>query len=89
MKTQREKALTWWNSLRGYHQNDLALDYYGVTLVVDDEIEFIWLREIPQEKLYTKEEHIANIKAFAEEFVANTDTAYKQADIDKWITQNL
>ena len=38
---------------------------------------------------WNREEHIANIKAFAKEFVANTDTAYKQADIDKWIENNL
>ena len=38
---------------------------------------------------WNKEEHIASIKAFAKEFVANTETAYKQADIDKWISNNL
>lgn len=38
---------------------------------------------------WSREEHISNIKAFAKEFVANTDTAYKQADIDNWILNNL
>lgn len=38
---------------------------------------------------WSREEHITNIKAFAKEFVANTNTAYKQADIDKWIENNL
>jgi len=89
MKTQRQKAIDWWNTLGATRQNDIALDYFGSTLIMDDEVEFIYLREVTQERLYTREEHIANIKAFAEEFVANTDTAYKQADIDKWITENL
>ena len=43
----------------------------------------------PIKDSWNREEHIANIKAFAKEFVANTDTAYKQADIDKWIENNL
>ena len=43
----------------------------------------------PIKDSWNREEHIANIKAFAKEFVANTDTAYKQADIDKWIKNNL
>ena len=43
----------------------------------------------PIKNSWNREEHIANIKAFAKEFVANTDTAYKQADIDKWIENNL
>ena len=43
----------------------------------------------PIKNSWNREEHIANIKAFAKEFVANTDTAYKQAVIDKWIENNL
>ena len=43
----------------------------------------------PIKDSWNREEHIANIKAFAKEFVANTNTAYKQADIDKWIENNL
>ena len=43
----------------------------------------------PIKNSWNREEHIANIKAFSKVFVANTDTAHKQADIDKWIEENL
>lgn len=38
---------------------------------------------------FTRKQHIENIKAFAKVFVANTETAYKQAEIDKWIDENI
>lgn len=56
MSTQRQKSIKWWNSLGNTKRNDLALDYWGNTLITDDEIEFIFLREIPQEKLYDEKE---------------------------------
>lgn len=56
METQRQKSIKWWNTLGNTKRNDLALDYYGSTLIMDDEIEFIFLREIPQEKLYDEKE---------------------------------
>jgi|GEM_PF-5364488 len=58
MKTQRQQAVSWWNTLGSTKQNDLALDYYGSTLLMDDEIEFIYLREVLPPKLYSEEEII-------------------------------
>jgi hypothetical protein len=38
---------------------------------------------------WSREEMIKNIKSFADVFVANTNTACKQFDIDNWIKENL
>lgn len=38
---------------------------------------------------WNREELVIKIKEFAEKFVANTNTAYKQKDISDWIEQNL
>ena len=38
---------------------------------------------------YSREEIVKLIKVFSEEFVANTNTAYKQKDINNWIKENL
>lgn len=38
---------------------------------------------------WNKEEVIKSIKNFAEKFVANTNTAYKQKEINEWIEENL
>lgn len=65
---------------------DIPLDETEFDLVVDED-NCITIKKV--QNTFTREEHIANIKAFAKEFVANTDTAYKQADIDKWISENL
>lgn len=55
MKTQKQKALNWWNKLPKLTQIDLALDYFSSEYLMDDDIEFIYLKEIPQEN-YTKED---------------------------------
>jgi hypothetical protein len=38
---------------------------------------------------WDKKELIDIIKSFADQFVANTDTAYKQAEIDNWIEDTI
>jgi hypothetical protein len=54
--TQKQQALLWWNRLRAVRKDDLALDYFGAILIYDDEIEYIWLKEVPPKKVYTEEE---------------------------------
>jgi len=47
----------------------------------------IWSRMF--EAMWTKKEVASKIHEFAKEFVANTDTAYKQREINEWIESNL
>lgn len=54
--TQRQQAIDYWNSLTAHKRSELSLDYFGSTLIWDEEVEEIWLKECPQEKLYTREE---------------------------------
>ena len=56
MKTQRQKSIDWWNSLTRGTKEEIALDNYGSTLIMDDEIEELWLKEVPKEKTYTEKE---------------------------------
>lgn len=56
MKTQRQKAIDWYNGLGKYKRDMLSLDYYGSILIFDDEIESMYIHYVPQEKLYTEKE---------------------------------
>jgi len=42
MKTQ-PKHIIWWNTLGDRKRDELAMDYYGSDLIMDDEIEAIFL----------------------------------------------
>lgn len=55
METTRQQAMNWWNTLSKIKQDDLALDWYGSKLLWDEEIEHIYLKEIPPKKVYTEE----------------------------------
>lgn len=82
METQRQKSIKWWNSLGKTKRTDLSSFYFGTDLLMDDEIESIFLKEIPPEKLYSKGEIFALI------------SAYNNANIDspnmlKFIQENL
>jgi len=65
-------------------EKDLIMDY---VLKVDPKDNTITVKRYKGQ--WNREEHEANIWAFAKEFVANTDTAYRKAEIQKWITDNL
>lgn len=92
MKLQRQQSIDWWNSLGNTKRNDLALDYYGSTLVMDDEIEFIFLREVPQEKLYNREE-VVNFGNKIREYCKDgwkSDSLHKVFfEWDEFIKENL
>lgn len=67
---------------------DLA--YYGLSepgIKINSKDNTITIKKLKDN--CNREEHIINIKKFAKEFVANTNTAYKQKDIDDWISNNL
>jgi len=85
MKT-RDRALTWYNSMGRTKREELSIDYYGSTLLDDVEIIEMYFEEVPHKNL---EETVAFLKLFAEKFVANTDTAYKDREIREWINENL
>jgi len=44
MKTQ-PKHIIWWNTLGDRKRDELAMDYYGSALIMDDEIEKIYTEE--------------------------------------------
>jgi len=44
MKTQ-PKHIIWWNTLGDRKRDELAMDYYGSDLIMDDEIEKIYTEE--------------------------------------------
>ena len=54
--TEKQQAINYWNSLTAHKRSELALDYFGSTLILDDEIIQIWLKEYPKEKVYVKKE---------------------------------
>lgn len=54
--TQRQQAIDYWNSLTAHKRSELSLDYFGSTLIWDEEVEAIWLKECLQEKLYSVKE---------------------------------
>lgn len=56
MKTTRQQAIDWWNSLGKTKRTDLSLDYYGCTLLMDSEVEAMWIKEVPEEKIYSEQE---------------------------------
>jgi len=56
METTKQKALLWWNSMSNFTRDELALEYCATYNIMDYEIEFIYLEEVPQEKLYTEKE---------------------------------
>jgi predicted phosphoadenosine phosphosulfate sulfurtransferase len=60
MKTQREKSIDYWNALGKTKRDELSLEYYGTLsyYLMDDEVEQIWIREIPQPKVYSEEDMI-------------------------------
>lgn len=56
MKTTRERGLDWYNKLPKLEQEELALDYYGCILLMDSEVEVMYLKEVPEEKMYSEQE---------------------------------
>jgi hypothetical protein len=46
--------IKWFNDLPKLKKEELALTYYGTAILWDDEIEYIWSEEVPQERLYTE-----------------------------------
>lgn len=65
-------------------EKDLIMDY---VIHVDPKDNTVTLKKYKEQ--WSRKEHEENIWAFAKEFVANTDTAYRKAEIQKWITDNL
>lgn len=55
MKTTKQKSLDWFNGLGKTKRDELSRDYYGSELLWDDEIEAMWMKEVPQEN-YTKKD---------------------------------
>jgi hypothetical protein len=89
MKTQKQDALAWWNSLTRNKRDELALDYYATPLIIDDEIVHIYLSEVAQEKTYTEEELLnlcENAYDSGRYSIINKDT---DETFDKWVKQNL
>lgn len=60
-----------------------------IQIETPDESELIDIKIIEPKESWSKNEIIDIIKNFAEEFVANTQTAYTKHNIDKWIRKNL
>lgn len=54
--TQRDEALKWWNKLPILERKEFCEDYFATDLLCDDEIIYIYIKEVPQEKLYREEE---------------------------------
>jgi hypothetical protein len=50
--------IKWFNDLPKLKKEELALTYYGTAILWDDEIEYIWNEEVPQERLYTEGERL-------------------------------
>lgn len=63
------------------------LDSKFASLKVNPKDNTITIRKVKNS--WNKEEVIKSIKNFAEKFVANTNTAYKQKEINEWIEENL
>lgn len=68
-----------------WSKTPVQLDGYYTPKI--DKNNFITITKIKES--WDRLEMIEKLKSFAHEFVANTDTAYKQAEIDKWIEENL
>ncbi len=91
----RQKSIEWWNKLGKIRQDDLAFDYYGSNILMDSEIEILYLVEVPQEITFTKEEVIKLVKSFADDCESDENLySYYGRDIngnkiltdcDKWL----
>lgn len=87
MKTQRQKAIDWWNTIGATKQNELALDYYGSTLLMDDEVEFIWLRTVPQEIIYTEAEVRQMVIRTVDKFTTYFHEELKYKIAEEWFNK--
>jgi len=96
MKTTKRKALDWFNGLSKIDRDELSLNYYGSLLLLDDEIEEIYLREMPQEETYAREQVRLNFMWGLASFAAEkglTPSSKEMKEVnewgDNWIKENL
>ncbi len=87
MKTQRQKAIDWWNTIGATKQNELALDYYGSTLLMDDEVEFIWLRTVPQTITYSEKEVEEIVNKTVDRFCSYFFEDIKKQVAEEWFNK--
>jgi hypothetical protein len=77
--------IRWFNDLPKLKKEELALSYYGTIILWDDEIECIWNKEVPQERLYTESE----VKDILRKYIQNERLQYKQKQGDYSIDELL
>jgi len=86
MKTTKQKAIDWYNGLGKTKRDELALDYYGSTLLWDDEIEAMYIFYVPEEITFTKEDLQQSFNAGVKRGYSgypNTDN-WTQPEFEDW-----